>query len=166
MTEKVAAVANRWGIVVQRVEIQELKTDDATSDAMRKEMEAERQKRAEVLEAEARAQSVIITAEAERKAKIAQAEGERQAEILRAEGSAKAKELYAEADALYIKKICEAGNIKPEDIAKILLAQKYLEGFNAISKNPADKVFLPNSFGNMNFFVDTASEKKNGQNND
>lgn len=166
VTEKVAAVANRWGIVVQRVEIQELKTDDATSDAMRKEMEAERQKRAEVLEAEARAQSVIITAEAERKAKIAQAEGERQAEILRAEGSAKAKELYAEADALYIKKICEAGNIKPEDIAKILLAQKYLEGFNAISKNPADKVFLPNSFGNMNFFVDTASEKKNGQNND
>ena len=75
-----------------------------------------------------------------------------------AEGNFRAKELAAEADAIYIEKICNAGKIDPEKIVAILLAEKYVDGFNAISKNPADKVFLPNSFGNMNMLMDTNKE--------
>jgi hypothetical protein len=29
---------------------------------------------------------------------------------------------------------------------KVLIAQKYISGMDSISKNPADKVFLPNNF--------------------
>lgn len=157
ITEKVAAVANRWGIAIQRVEIQELKTDDATAEAMRLEMAAEREKRAAIIAAEAKSKAVLAEAEAEKQAIIIKAEAEKAAAIMIAEGDFRAKELSAEADAIYIEKICNAGKIDPEKIVSILLAGKYVEGFNAISKNPADKVFLPNSFGNLNMFMDTNS---------
>lgn len=157
ITEKVAAIANRWGIVIQRVEIQELETDDATTNAMRLEMAAEREKRAAILTAEAKAKAVLAEAEADKQALIIKAEAEKTAAIMIAEGNFRAKELSAEADALYIEKICNAGKINPEKIVSILLAGKYVDGFNAISKNPADKVFLPNSFGNMNLFMDVNS---------
>ena len=159
ITEKVTAVANRWGIVVQRVEIQELQTDDETTNAMRLEMAAEREKRATKLAAEAKAQARLQEAEAEKRAIVLKAEADKEAAVLVAEGNFRAKELAAEADALYIEKICAAGKIDPEKIVSILLAGKYVDGFNAISKNPADKVFLPNSFGNMNLFVDTDVKK-------
>ncbi|MBQ7404024.1 MAG: SPFH/Band 7/PHB domain protein [Lentisphaeria bacterium] len=169
ITEKVAAVAQRWGIVIQRVEIQELVTDDATTNAMRAEMAAEREKRAAVIAAEAKSkatiaaaeaerESMIIKAEAEKRAMIIKAEAEKESAIMVAEGAFRAKELGAEADALYVEKICAAGKISPEKIVSILIANKYVDGFNAISKNPADKVFLPNSFGNMNLFVDSNKE--------
>lgn len=157
ITEKVAAVANRWGIVIQRVEIQELETDEATTNAMRLEMAAEREKRAAILAAEAKAKAILAEAEAEKQACIIKAEAEKTAAIMIAEGNFRAKELSAEADALYIEKICNAGKINPEKIVPVLLAGKYVDGFNAISKNPADKVFLPNSFGNMNLFMDANS---------
>lgn len=159
VTEKVAAVANRWGIAIQRVEIQELKTDDNVAEAMRKEMSAEREKRAAILSAEAEAQSAVLTAEAQRKAAIISAEGEKEAAILRAEGEFRAKELLAQADSLYIEKVAAAGNIKSEDIIKVLVAQKYIDGFDAISKNPSDKVFLPNSAGSLNLFVGENKDK-------
>ena len=158
ITEKVAAVANRWGVVIQRVEIQELETDEATTKAMRLEMAAEREKRAAKLAAEAKAQALLAEAEAEKKAVVMKAEAEKESAIMIAEGNFRAKELAAEADAIYIEKICNAGKIDPEKIVAILLAEKYVDGFNAISKNPADKVFLPNSFGNMNLFMDTNKE--------
>lgn len=158
ITEKVAAVAHRWGVVIQRIEIQELKTDESTTNAMRMEMAAEREKRAAILNAEAKAQATLAAAEAEKKAVIIKAEAEKAAAIMIAEGNFRAKELSAEADALYIEKICAAGKIDPEKIIAILLAGKYVDGFNAITKNPADKVFLPNSFGNMNLFMNTDKE--------
>lgn len=155
ITEKVATVADRWGIVIQRVEIQELQTDEATTNAMRQEMVAEREKRATILNAEAKAKATMTTAEAEKNAKIIAAEAEKESLIRIAEGNFRAKALAAEADALYIEKVCASGKIDPEKLVAVLVANKYVEGFNAITKNPADKVFLPNSFGNMNMFMDT-----------
>ena len=160
ITEKLAEVATRWGITIQRVEIQELKTDDATTAAMRLEMAAEREKRAAKLAAEAKAQALMAEAEAEKKAIIMKAEAEKTSAIMIAEGNFRAKELAAEADALYISKVCDAGKIDPEKLVSVLVASKYVDGFNAISKNPADKVFLPNSFGNMNLFMDADSKPK------
>jgi|GEM_PF-434656 len=158
ITKTIAEISHRWGVVVQRVEIQELKTDEATTNAMRLEMAAEREKRAAKLAAEAKSQAEILQAEAAKKAIILKAEAEKEAAIMIAEGNFKAKELAAEADALYVKKISGAGNIQPEKLISILIASKYVDGFNAISKNPADKVFLPNSFGNMNVFMDANKE--------
>ena len=120
ITERLASISNRWGISIQRVEIQGLETDAATSDAMRLEMEAEREKRAAKQEAEAKAQSELLKAEAEKKAIIMKAEAQKTAAIMIAEGNFRAKELAAEADALYIQKVCASGKIDPEKLVPLL----------------------------------------------
>jgi regulator of protease activity HflC (stomatin/prohibitin superfamily) len=99
---------------------------------MRQQMEAERRRRATVSDSEGTAQSTVTIAQAER-----------QAAILRAEGQAKALTAIAEAEAGYLAKL--SAETSPELAAQILLAQKCLEGFHTISRNPGDKVFLPNS---------------------
>ncbi len=140
LNERIAAqlgkVAAKWGIQFTRVEIQELKTADATADAMRQQMVAERKRRAIVTEAEGTADAEIRLAEAERNAMI-----------LRADGQAKALEAIADAELNYLEKLGKS--VGSAEAAQILLAQKYLDGFNNISKNPSHKVFLPNSFSGL-----------------
>jgi regulator of protease activity HflC (stomatin/prohibitin superfamily) len=137
LNQRIAAqlsdTAKKWGILFTRVEIQELKTAENVSTAMLQQMDAERRKRAFISEAEGQAD-----------AKIKLAEAQKQADILIAQGRAQALALTAKAEAEYIATLSEGG-IK-QDAVQILIAQKYLDGFDAISKNPADKVFLPNSF--------------------
>ena len=53
-------------------------------------------------------------------------------------------EIAAEAESNYLAKLTE--RIGVEQAAAVLIAQKYLAGFDTISRNPSDKVFLPNSF--------------------
>ena len=135
--------AKKWGILFTRVEIQELKTAENVSTAMLQQMDAERRKRAFISEAEGQAD-----------AKIKLAEAQKQADILIAQGRAQALALTAKAEAEYLATLSEGG-IK-QDAVQILIAQKYLDGFDAISKNPADKVFLPNSFKGL-FSISTDS---------
>ena len=40
-----------------------------------------------------------------------------------------------------------------QEIIKVLMMQKYTEGFSEISKNPSDKVFLPNSIDGIRLFI-------------
>lgn len=63
--------------------------------------------------------------------------------MLRAEGRAKALKLVAEAESAYLAQLRE--QTSPESAAQIVIAQKFMDGFDNISKNPSDKVFLPNS---------------------
>ena len=136
LNEKIAATltetSQKWGIQVLRAEIQELKTDDATSTAMLQQLEAERKSRAIAAEAEGSATATI------RKAKA-----DREAAIFRAEGQAKALDIIAEAERSYLATLSES--IGKDEAAKILMAQKVLEGYAVISDKPGDKVFIPNS---------------------
>jgi regulator of protease activity HflC (stomatin/prohibitin superfamily) len=125
--------ADKWGIAFTRVEIQELTMRGETANAMRQQMEAERRRRATVADSAGKAQAEVQLAEAEK-----------QAAILRAEGRAKALATMAEAEAAYLARL--SSQTTPECAVQILLAQKYLDGFEKISTNPGDKVFLPNSF--------------------
>lgn len=122
----------KWGVQLIRIEIQELRTDDATGAAMLQQLEAERRSRAIVSEAEGRASATLRIAVAERDALIA-----------RAEGHAKALEITTAAEKNYLDTIAQA--VGTEEASRILLAQKVLDGFDRISKNPGDKVFLPSS---------------------
>ncbi|MEX2578272.1 MAG: stomatin-like protein [Verrucomicrobiales bacterium] len=122
----------KWGIQILRVEIQELRTDDATGTAMLQQLEAERRSRAVSSEAEGQAAATIKAANAEREAAVA-----------RAEGIARALDITASAESSYLATLAEA--VGPAEASRILLAQKVLDGFDRISKNPADKVFLPSS---------------------
>ena len=135
-----------WGMQINRVEIQEIITDDDTVTAMRQQMNAERRSRAMVLESKGEAIAAVHLAKAEK-----------EAIILRAEGEAEAKKIIAKADADYLENVC--AYLKPAQAANLLAAEKYMEGFRIISQNSADKVFLPNSFDGI-FSLDTKSENK------
>lgn len=147
LNEKVAAelsdIGKKWGVLFTRVEIQELVTSEDVSSAMLQQMEAERHKRA-----------IVSEAEGEAIAKIKLAEGEKRASILRAEGVASALDRLAQAEKQYLQSLGET--VSAHDAVSLLVAQKYLDGFRSISANPADKVYLPNSFhGIMNIPIDS-----------
>ncbi len=126
----------KWGIQILRVEIQELRTDDQTSAAMLQQLEAERRSRALASEAEGQAQATVKGAAADR-----------EAAIQRAEGMAKALEITAAAEKRYVESLAES--IGAERAADVLLAQKVIDGFDRISQNPADKVFIPSSMSGV-----------------
>ncbi|EED34899.1 band 7/Mec-2 family protein, putative [Luminiphilus syltensis NOR5-1B] len=140
LNERVSAdlidTGQKWGIRISRVEIQELAVNDDTSRAMLQQMEAERKSRATVAEAEGQAKAIRMTAEAERDAAIEKARGE-----------AEALALIAQAETAYLAQISQ--HLSEEKAAQLLTAQKVLAGYNTISKNPADKVFLPNHFSGV-----------------
>ena len=137
LNERIAAelsdTAEKWGIQFTRVEIQELTTSDETARVMAQQMDAERKRRAAVAEAEGHAQ-----------AEVRMAEGQRDAAILRAEGHAKALALLADAEAEYLERLQRVTT--QANAAAILVASKYLNGFETITRNPSDKVFLPADF--------------------
>jgi regulator of protease activity HflC (stomatin/prohibitin superfamily) len=80
----------KWGLRVNRVEIKAIEPPKSITDAMEKQMRAERDKRAAILSAEGQRQSQILTAEGDKQGAILRAEGDRTAAILNAEGQSRA----------------------------------------------------------------------------
>ena len=94
----------KWGCKVNRVEIQDINPPEDIRDAMEKQMNAERNKRALILEAEAQKQSAVTIAEGKKAAAILEAEADREARIRRAAGEAQAIKAVADAKAEEIAK--------------------------------------------------------------
>lgn len=140
---------NKWGIKVNRVELQDITPPRSVLQAMEKQMQAERNKRAEILNSEGEKQSAILKSEGEKMATINRAEAEKQREILNAEGVAAAKVKQAEAEAKAVELITEAVG-KSTNPANYLLAQKYIQMLqNVASGDKTKTVYLPIEATNM-----------------
>ena len=134
---------DKWGVKVNRVELQDIVPPASIQDAMEKEKKAEQDRRATILEAEGIKKSAVLQAEGEKQAAINKAEGEKQAEILKAEGIAQARIIEADAEKAAIQRIIEAFENKGQP-DKYLIAMKYLETLGDISKGKDNKiVYMP-----------------------
>ena len=135
---------NKWGVKVNRVELQDINPPADIQAAMEKQMRAERDRRAAVLEAEGLKRAAILNAEGQRESDIARAEGERQSAILEAEGAADAriKTAKAEAEAIELIKVAVGGDSK--DPIQYLIAKEYLKTLESLGQGTDNKtVFLP-----------------------
>ena len=140
---------NKWGIKVNRVEWQDITPPQSVLQAMEKQMQAERNKRATILTSEGDKQAQILQSEGDKAAMINKAEAAKQRAILNAEGEATARIRKAEAEAVAIEKITEAVG-KSTNPANYLLAQKYIQMMQQLAEGDKTKtVFLPYEATNL-----------------
>jgi regulator of protease activity HflC (stomatin/prohibitin superfamily) len=151
--------ADKWGLKVNRVELRNITPPLEVQQAMEKQMQAERERRAQVLSAEGSKQSRILDAEGEKQSriersqgeqqeKINQAMGDREALIARAEGEARSIEAVAKAQANAIATLRQSlgGDNQPSsasETVQYLIAMEYLKKFGEMTVKTNDKVFIP-----------------------
>lgn len=141
---------NKWGVKVNRVELQDITPPESVRRAMEQQMQAERERRAKVLEAKGHKEAMILQSEGEKESQINQAEAERQTQILKAQGEADAKILQATAEAEAIRKVAEAIAESKTDPATYMLLMKYVETLKEIGAGEQSKtIFLPFEASNL-----------------
>jgi regulator of protease activity HflC (stomatin/prohibitin superfamily) len=132
---------DKWGTRVTRVELQRIEPPKDVTEAMHRQMKAERDRRATILEAEGHKQAAILNAE-----------GHKQSAILKAEGDAEAIKKVADADKYQKLTVAQGeaeaiqtvyGAIHEGKPTNDLIAIKYLEALQKIADGQATKVFLP-----------------------
>ncbi len=130
-----------WGTKVIRVEIQRIEPPPDVTDAMHRQMKAERDRRAIVTEAEGDKRSRILQAEGVKESAVLEADGRAEAIKRVADAQAYENEIVAEGEARAIERVFNA--IHEGDPTPDLVAIKYLEALAQIADGKATKVFIP-----------------------
>lgn len=124
-----------WGVKVNRIEIKDLTPPADITNAMARQMKAERERRAVITEADGEKQAAIARAEGAKQSAILQAEGRREAAFRDAEARERAAEAEAKATTLVSKAIAE-GDV---NAINYFVAQKYVDAFSQLAQSPNTK---------------------------
>ena len=127
-----------WGTKVTRIEIKDLSPPHDITQAMNKQMKAEREKRSDILIAEGHKQSSILKAEGEKEAAIREAEGRKEAAYLDAEG----REREAQAEAKATEMVSTAIARGDVNAINYFVAQEYVKAFGELAKSPNQKTVI------------------------
>lgn len=135
---------NKWGVKVNRVEVQDITPPASVKEAMEQQMQAEREKRAKILRAQGEKEAAILQSEGEKASRINQADADKQTNILRAEGEAAAKVAVANAEAEAIRKVTEAIGKSDISPANYMIAEKYIAALKEMTSGDDTRtVYLP-----------------------
>ena len=127
-----------WGVKVARIEIKDLQPPPDITNAMARQMKAERERRAVITEADGEKQAAITVAEGQKQSAILQAEGRREAAFRDAEARERAAAAEAKATELVSNAIA-AGDV---NAINYFVAQKYVEAFAKLAESPQQKTVI------------------------
>jgi len=155
-----------WGVKVARIEIKDLQPPPDITNAMARQMKAEREKRAVITEAEGERQAAVTRAEGAKQSAILQAEGRKEA----AYRDAEARERSAQAEAAATKSVSDAIEAGSVNALNYFVAQKYVEAFAKLADSPqqrtvivpADLGSIAGSIAGIRELLDTARPREGG----
>lgn len=138
-------VTERWGVKVTNVEIREIVPPREITDAMNRQMTAERNRRAVVTESTGQREAAVNVADGEKQAAILRAEGDRQSAILRAQGEREAQLLRAEGFSNALERIFSVA----QTVDSKTMTLQYFEALKDIGASPSTKYIFPLEFSSM-----------------
>ncbi|OJV13271.1 MAG: paraslipin [Dyadobacter sp. 50-39] len=156
VVESIDEAATGWGVKVLRYEIKNITPPQSVLNAMEKQMQAERERRAVILQSDGEKQAAINVAEGQKQKVVLESEGIRLRQINEAEGEASALRSVAEATAESIRLVAKA--IREEggsEAVQLKVAENYVEQFGKLAK-AGNTLILPANLADMGSLIATA----------
>jgi len=122
-----------WGVKVARIEIKDLQPPPDITNAMARQMKAERERRAVITEADGEKQAAIARAEGAKQSAILQAEGRKEAAFRDAEARRAGGRRRGQGHPAMVSDAIEAGSV---NAINYFVAQKYVEAFAEAGREP------------------------------
>ena len=155
VVETVDKAAEPWGIKVLRYEVKDIMPPASVTDALEKQMRAERERRAVVAKSEGERQAQINVSEGAKQEMINLSEGQKLKQINEAEGKASEIRLIAEATAHGLRTIAAAINEEGGlDAVNLRVAEQYVKEFGQLAKTN-NTLIIPSNLGDVGGMVAT-----------